>query len=124
MGERLDHSDAVIALSARYFAAMLDADEAALRQIFHPKASVIGNIDGSLDFASLDEFIATTPEAKTGTRPFDCRVEEISLVGDTAVVKVGNYSYGEWYTDYLSMVNCDGEWRIVAKVFYSHPSSS
>ena len=63
MSKRLDEADAVITLASAYFKAMLDGDEEVLRDIFHPKASIIGNDNGALDFMSLDEFIAITPEA-------------------------------------------------------------
>lgn len=120
MYNRLDEGNAVIDVAATYFKAMVDADEAELRRIFHPKASVIGHEEGELEFASLDQFIETTPEAKTGDKPFEYRVEELNLVGDTAVISVGGYCYGNWYTDHLSMVKIAGEWKIVSKVFYVH----
>lgn len=120
MSNRTDQADAVIALALGYCKAMLDSDETELRRIFHPKASVIGNEGGALEFASLDEFIDVTPDARTGKGPFDYSVNGVSLVGDMAVVTVSNYSFGAWYTDYLSMVICDGEWRIVAKTYSVH----
>ena len=121
MSDVIDESGAVIALADDYFKAMLDADEAALRRIFDPRASVIGHEDGKFDFASLDAFIASTSDAKTGDKPFDCRVEGLTTVGDIAVVTVGNYCYGTWFTDHLSMLKVDGSWRIVAKTYYAHP---
>ena len=121
MSPVIDESGALIALTNAYFQAMLDADEAALRRIFDPRASIIGHEGGAYDFASLDEFIATTPDARTGDRPFDCRIEGLTTVGDIAVVTVGNYCYGEWFTDHLSMMKVDGSWRIVAKTYYIHP---
>ena len=121
MYQRKDEADAVIAVAADYFTAMLDADEAGLRRVFHPAASVIGHEGGALDFASLDDFIATTPDAKTGDKPFDYRVDGLVLVGDTAVITVGGYCYGAWFTDHLSMIKTEGQWRIVAKIFYAHP---
>jgi len=122
MSERLDETETVIALAADYFKAMLDGDGAELRRIFHPKASIIGNENGTLDFMSLEEFIAITPEAKTGDQAFNYRIDGTAMVGDTAVVTVSNYCFGTWFTDYLSMVTCEGEWRIVAKTFYAHPA--
>ena len=94
MYNRLDEGDAVIDVAATYFKAMVDADEAELRRIFHHQASVIGHWDGEFEFASLDQFIDTTPEAKTGDKPFEYRVEELNLVGDTAVISVGGCCYG------------------------------
>lgn len=121
MYKRRDEGDAVIALAADYFKAMVDDDEAELRRVFHPQASVIGHWEGELEFDSLDQFIATTGEAKTGDRPFEYWVEQLVLVGDTAVISIGTFCFGTKFTDHLSMVKIAGEWKIVAKVFYPHP---
>ena len=121
MYERTDDADAVIAVAGAYYKAMVDADEAELRRLFHPRASVIGHFGGALEFAGLDDFIAGTADAKTGDKPFDYRVEGLVLVGDTAVITLGGYCYGTWFTDHLSLVLADGNWRIVAKTFYAYP---
>ena len=121
MYNRTDEADAVIAVAEEYFKAMLYADEATLRRLFHPQASEIGNYDGRFEFGSLDDFIAGTSDAKTGDKPFDCCVDGLVLVGDTAVITFSNYCYGTWFTDHLSMIKIDGNWRIVAKTYYAHP---
>lgn len=94
MYNRLDGADAVIALAGDYFKAMADADETDLRRVFHPKASIIGHWEGELEFSTLDEFIefvTSTPATKEGDRPLEYRVDGVMLVGDTAVITVGNY---------------------------------
>ena len=122
MYKRTDEADNVIEVAGRYFTAMVNADEGELRRIFHPQASIIGHFDGALDFADLDAFIETTGSAKSGNKPFEYRVDGMVLVGDTAVISVGGYCYSTWFTDHLSMLRIDGNWRIVAKTFYAHPS--
>ncbi len=122
MYKRLDEADAVVAVAGDYFTAMVDADEAGLRRVFHPKASIIGHFDGALEFSGLDDFIKATPHAKTGDKPFDYRVDGLVLEGDTAVITVGGYCFGRWFTDHLSMLRIDGTWCIVAKTFYAHPA--
>ena len=121
MYTRTDEADSVMSLAGDYVTAMLDADGERLRRLFDPRASVIGHADGVFDFSSLEDFIATTGDAKSGDGPFDYRIENLVLVGDTAVVTASNYCYGQWYTDHLSMLKVDGAWRIVAKTFYAHP---
>ena len=121
MYRRLDEADTVVALAGEYFTAMVDGDAAALRRVFHPKASVIGNFDGELEFASLDSFIESTADAKTGDQPFEYRIDGVVLKGDTAVITVGGYCYATWFTDHLSMLKIDGTWKIVSKTFYPHP---
>ena len=122
MYQRTDELDEITAIVGKYYHAMVDATEAHLRDVFHPGASVIGNFDGALEFSSLDEFITSTADAKTGEGPFEYRIDNVNLVGDTAVITVGGYSYGIWITDNLSFVKIDGKWRIVAKTFYAEPS--
>jgi hypothetical protein len=122
MYNRTDEADHVISVAGKYYRAMVDADETELKRVFHPQASVVGNFDGALEFANLDEFIASTSDAKTGDKPFDYRVDGLVLVGDTAVITLGGYCYGTWFTDHLSMIKIDGTWRIVAKTFFAHPS--
>ena len=124
MYQRIDEADEVIALAGAYFTAMVDGDADGLRQVFHPKASIIGNFGGELEFAGLEGFIETTADAKTGDRPFEYRVDSLVLKGDTAVVSVGGYCYATWFTDHLSMVRIEGAWKIVAKTFYPHPATS
>ncbi len=121
MYQRTDEADEVIAVAGSYFTAMVDANEAELRRVFHSQASVVGNFDGAVEFSSLDDFIASTADAKTGDKPFEYRVDGLVLVGDTAVITVGGYCYGTWFTDHLSMIKIDGKWQIVAKTFYAHP---
>jgi hypothetical protein len=48
-------------------------------------------------------------------------VDGLVLVGDTAVITVGGYCYGSWFTHHLSMIQVDGKWRIVGKTYYAHP---
>ncbi len=121
MYKRTDEADEAIAAAGSYFTAMVDADEAELRRLFHPQASVIGHFDGALEFTDLDGFIASTADAKTGDKAFEYRVEGLVLIGDTAVITVSGYCYATWFTDHLSMIRIDGNWRIVAKTFYAHP---
>lgn len=122
MYTRTDEADDVVGVAAKYYQAMVDADETLLRQVFHPQASVIGNFDGELEFADLDGFIASTADAKTGDKPFEYRVDGLVLVGDTAVITLGGYCYSTWFSDHLSMIKTGGRWRIVAKTFFAHPS--
>ena len=123
MFNRTDETEAVVAVGERYYLAMVEADGAVLRAVFHPKASIIGHFDGALEFSSLEEFIATTPDAKTGAGPFDYRVDGLTLLGDTAVLTLGGYSYACWITDHLSLLKIDGNWQIVAKTFFAHPTA-
>lgn len=120
MYNRTDEADDVVRVASDYYAAMVNADGDELRRVFHPKASIIGNFGGALEFAGLEDFIAGTGDAKTGDGPFETRLDGLTLLGDTANVTFSGYSYGAWITDHLSMLKIDGRWRIVAKTYYAH----
>ena len=121
MYHRSDETEAVIQIAADYYIAMVEGDGDTLRRVFHPRATVIGHVDGALEYTDLEEFIASTPDAKAGDGPFDYKVENLVIVDDTAVVSVGGYSYGRWFTDHLSMVKIEGRWQIVCKTFRCFP---
>lgn len=121
MFKRTDEGDTVVGIAADYYRAMVNADADSLRQVFHPKAQIIGTIDSKLDVSSLEVFIADTPDANTGVGPFDYHVDGVTLLGDTAVVTVSGYCYSAWFTDHLSMVKNGGRWQIVSKTYYQHP---
>ncbi len=121
MYSRLDATNEAISIAGEYYTAMLDADEAKLKGLFHPRAVIVGNFEGALEFSDLDSFLEGVSEAKTGDRPFNYHVDGTTMVGDTAVVTVSGFCYGTQFTDHLSMVKGDGRWMIVAKTFYAHP---
>lgn len=104
-----------------YYDGMMAGDAAKLRRAFHPRASIVGNEGGALYWATLDEFIADCIAAAAQAGPPDSRVERLSLIGDTALVTLGGQYTGVWYSDDLSLVLVEGEWRIVHKTFYTNP---
>ena len=116
-----DREAAVAMVAKQYYAAMLGADGDRLKDIFHPMAIIVGHFGGELEQSTLEAFIASTPDARTGEGPFECRVDNMVLVGDIAVITLGGYSYGHWFSDHLSLVEIEGQWRIVSKTFFCHP---
>lgn len=101
MYERIDEADNMVNLATDYYAAMVNPDGDELRRVFHPKASIIGHFGDDLEYVELKEFIAGTSDAKTGNRPFDSRLDGLTLLHDTAVVTISGHSYGAWITDHL-----------------------
>ncbi len=106
-----------------YYDGMMAGDEAKLARAFHPRACIVGNEQGELYWATLDEFAADCKKtvAQAGTR--DWRIDGLSFQGDTALVRLGNRYAGVWYSDDLSLIRIDDAWRIVHKTFYPHPGT-
>jgi hypothetical protein len=49
------------------------------------------------------------------------RIVSIDMTGNEAVAKVADLYLGFRFTDYLSLLNIDGNWVIVNKTFYHEP---
>ncbi|MGE8154779.1 nuclear transport factor 2 family protein [Pseudomonas vancouverensis] len=105
-----------------YVQGMVFADEALLRQAFHPACCIIGHYQQELEWASLDDFIAAIKvegPATAGVQPF-WQVLQVDVTGDAATVKVIDDYAGMRFTDYLSLLKVDGRWVIINKLYYLH----
>lgn len=115
---------AVVEVVRTYYDGMMEGDEAKLARAFHPRACIVGNeADGAFTWSTLDEFVAECKELVAQAGPFDWRIDGLSFAGDTALVRLGGQFAGVWYSDDLSLVQVDDDWRIVHKTFYAHPGS-
>ena len=125
MSEFMNGSDvaAVTEVTRVYYDGMMSGDQALLALAFHPRACIVGNENGALYWASLEEFVVECKETADRAGTYEWRIEGLSFEGDTALVRLGNRYAGVWYSDDLSMVRIEGAWRIVHKTFYPHPSS-
>ena len=112
---------AVRALAQEYYDTMVAADEAGIRRVFDPRATMAGHFQGDFLWANIDEFIAETREFFGKHGKIESRIEHIALHGDTAYALVGGRYAGVWFEDQLLMVKADGTWRVSAKTFWVKP---
>jgi Putative lumazine-binding len=124
--ERTNQADisAVTEVVRAYYDGMTEGDEAKLAGAFHPRASIVGNFQGQLEWQTFEEFVAECKEAAAEAGAYEWRIDGLSLEGDTALVRFGGQFAGEWYSDDLSMLRIDGVWRIVHKTWYVHPAGA
>ncbi|AYD03419.1 nuclear transport factor 2 family protein [Neorhizobium sp. NCHU2750] len=118
----MSEEQSVEAVVHLYVDGMALAHAGALRKAFHPKASIIGNYRGEVEWLSLNEFIdAVSSEGATdnGSKTL-IQIEAIDVTGDAATVKVVDEFAGMRFSDYLSLLKVDGRWLIVSKVYYLH----
>lgn len=106
-----------------YYDGMMAGDEAKLGRAFHPRACIVGNEQGELYWATLDEFVAECKQGVAQAGTHEWRIEALSFEGDTALVRFVSQYAGVWYSDDLSMLRIDDAWRIVHKTFYPHPGN-
>jgi hypothetical protein len=107
-----------------YFDGLYHSDVEKLKKAFHPNSQIIGYFDGALLFESFEGFlgfIKATPAPSESGEKYDMKIVSIDLTGTEAVVKVEDLYLGFRFTDYLSLLNIDGSWVIVNKMFYHEP---
>lgn len=88
-------------------------------RVFHPVSNLYFVRDGQLATRTSEEYIAGAPghpaadEAKRKRR-----IVMVDVTGDAAVAKIELDYPGVLFTDYMSLLKVDGEWKIVAKIFH------
>lgn len=109
---------AVRAVVEQYFHGIIAYDEAALRAAFHPEANVTGVKEtGELDWAAFDSWVAYTRGEAPDPTGRNNRIVSVDIAGPAAVVKTELDWPSVKYTDYLSLLKIEGEWKIVNKIW-------
>ncbi len=114
------HSEIVSALDA-YFEGFHEGDIDKLKTIFHPNCHLYGAIDGKLADSDMD---AVYGRVGTRVKPSERGDEPVYGVltvdqsgPECAFAKVHIALGDKHYTDYLTLLNIDGGWRIIGKTF-------
>lgn len=115
---------AVAEVANGYYRAMYAGEEGMLRELFDPRAPVVGNAMGNHLAMSLDTFIERSVASRGTHGEAESRIDGMTIIGDTAQVTVGGRYRELWFTDTLVMVRReDGNWRIDAKTFFADSTS-
>ena len=86
--------------------------------VFHPESKLFWMRDDTLNTRTSAEYIAGA--SGSPAQDEDQRRREIAMVdvtGDAAVAKIVLDYPGRVFTDYMSLLKIDGEWKIVNKTF-------
>ena len=92
------------------------------RKAFHPDAKLFAIRDGKYWQLTSEEYIARAagkPAADEAQRKRT--IESIDITGNAAVAKIVLDYPQVKFTDYMSLLKIDGEWKIVNKTFYTEP---
>ncbi len=93
-----------------------------MRKVFHPDSKLFAIRDGKYWQLTSEEYIALAP----GKAPADetqrkRTVESVDITGTAATAKIVlDYPHVK-FTDYMSLLKIDGEWKIVNKIFHAEP---
>ena len=95
-------------------------DVESLKKAFYPDAKLFfvkknGSLGQLTQTDWYEGFKANAGKEEEG----DLQIASVDVTGTVASVKVEEDYPGSHYTDYVSLLKLDGEWRIVNKVFYA-----
>ena len=89
------------------------------RKAFHPEAKLFFTRDGKLVQRTSEEYIAGSPGKPAADEARRKRsIESIDITGDAAIAKIVLDYPDVKFTDYMSLLKIDGEWKIVNKTFH------
>lgn len=101
-----------------YLAGHATGSSAEFAAAFHPKAMLYWNRDGKFAERTSADYIAGAPgKPAADEAQRRRRIETLDVTGNAAMAKVVLDYPAVRFTDYLSLVKADGEWRIVNKIF-------
>ena len=110
-----------------YFDANFEFDSAKMDRVFRPEAHIYGINEGGGPLADFpkEQFLKIVGHAPAELDPDRPRQDEIHFIefssDSTAVAKVSLTMPRTHFTDLLTFVYLDGEWRVIAKMFYGRP---
>ena len=96
-----------------------------IRKAFHTDARVMAFRDGKLLSITAEEFAGRftgKPAADEAQRKR--RIASVEITGNVGVGKIVLEYPTVTFTDYMSLLKIDGEWKIVNKAFYAEPKAS
>ena len=104
-----------------YFDGLYEGDADKLASVFHPTSVLTFEQDGKLVELSCEKWlegVRARPSAKAKGLPRDDTILHFDQSGPTtAFVKVKCQIPPRYFTDYLSFLKIDGEWKVAQKVF-------
>lgn len=103
-----------------YVQAVTDANASLLREVFDPRASIVGNYEGATDWLSLEDFIHQIhpADASAAENAPNFQIHGIDQNGDTASVKLTTRLAGVEFGEYLSLLQRDKNWTIIHRLYY------
>ena len=114
--------EAVAGVLSVYFDGLYHSDTAALSRAFHPRAHYVCATDGTLQYLTMAEYfpvVEARPSPASRREPRKDRIVSIEFAGPvTAFARVECSIGPKFFTDFLTLIRIDEEWRIISKVFH------
>ncbi|KXK06622.1 MAG: putative lumazine-binding protein [Acidobacteria bacterium OLB17] len=106
-----------------YLKAHATGDPAYARKAFYKEGKLISIKDGKYTVEDFDAFITRAftgkPAADEALRKAGRKIVSIDITGNAAIAKIVlDYPTVKW-TDYMTLLKIDGEWKIVNKSYFA-----
>ena len=117
----MENRELVLKVVEDYINSAYESDGAMTRKIFDDDAKVTGHINGKLirqtkeDWATFVEKNIPSPKEQGKFKAYEILMLDIGE--ETAVVKVKSEYINIMFTDTLSFLRVDNEWKIYNKIF-------
>lgn len=112
----------VEALLRRYFDALYTCDAESLGEVMHPQAVYATADEQPPLIRSMADYLAVVAARQSPEdlgEPRQDVIESISFAGDNTALAQVRCAIGQrQFTDFLSLIRIDHEWRIIAKIFH------
>jgi len=109
------------ALITRYFRGLHEKDIDAIESIFWHHAEMTGYYEGDFIHAKLNDYLNTLKRMSAPNmlgEDFKMTICGVEIVGNMAFVKTHYLFQALNYVDFLTLLQIDGQWKIVNKTFY------
>lgn len=112
----------ITALLQRYFEGLYKCDTTILKDVLHPEALYATASEGTLTRHDMEHYMPivearTSPASNDEPRIFE--IDSISFAGPvTALARVRITMLSKRYDDVLTLLNIDGRWWIMSKIFH------
>ncbi len=112
---------AISGLAQKYFDALYNGDDDLFAEIFHPQAGLFCNNGNQLATMSVAEYLELVRGRTNPVDRSDARKDEVLQViistPTTAVLRTREVFLPKLFTDDLTLMKFNGEWKIIAKIW-------
>ena len=112
----------VTAVLRTYFDGLYESSTEKLGRALHPKAHYVCATEGKLLHLTMEEYFPIVDKRPSPASRGEARrdkVLSIEFAGPVTAFARAECAIGpKFFTDFLTLIQLDGEWRIVSKVFH------
>lgn len=113
--------DAILKTIQHYIDGARSGSSAEMKRAFHGQATIFGYVGPEL-FAGPIQGLYDWHDFNGAAADAEIRVASVDVAGTVASARleIDNWT-GHRFTDLFNLLEVDGEWKIMCKVFYLHP---